>query len=73
MLSAYGAKRLVVAHTPSLKGIVAAEGGKLVRIDTGNSAYYGGAHSYLEIVGGEAVAHRKEGDGTWSRTVLPAP
>lgn len=73
VLGAYHANRLVVAHTPNLKGIVASEDGRLLRIDTGNSLAYGGAHSYLEIRGGETIAHRKGDDGTWQSSALPAP
>jgi hypothetical protein len=49
VLKAYGVKRIVVAHTPILSGITITHGGKLIRIDTGDSEYYGGAPSYLEI------------------------
>ena len=35
VLSAYGAKRMVVGHTPDLKGIEILYGGRLARIDTG--------------------------------------
>ncbi len=59
VLAAYHGNRLVVAHTPNPKGIVASEDGRLVRIDTGNSFVYGGVHSYLEITGDAAIAHRK--------------
>jgi len=31
--------------------------GKLIRIDTGISKYYGGALSYLEILGDQIVPH----------------
>jgi hypothetical protein len=57
VLAAAGAKRMVIAHTPLLSGIAILHGGRLVRIDTGNSAYYGGTPSYLEIVGDRLVAH----------------
>jgi len=57
VLAAYGAKRLVVAHTPSLKGIQINANGRLARIDTGNSRYYGGVLSWLEITGGQMVPH----------------
>jgi hypothetical protein len=57
VLAAYGAKRIVVGHTPNLKGIQLLYGGKLVTIDTGNSSYYGGPPSYLEIVGDRLVPH----------------
>lgn len=57
VLSAYDAKRLVVAHTPDLKGIGILAGNRLARIDTGNSRYYGGPLSWLEIVGDQMIAH----------------
>ena len=57
ILAAFGAKRLVVGHTPSLNGIDVGHGGKLVRIDTGNSRYYKGQPSWLEIVGGRVTPH----------------
>ncbi len=57
ILTAYGARRIVVGHTPSLAGIVIAHGGRLIRIDSGISAYYSGRRSYLEILDGEASAH----------------
>ena len=57
ILAAYGAKRIVVGHTPSLSGIKVDYDGRLVRIDAGNSRYYGGTPSYLEIVGDRVVPH----------------
>lgn len=57
VLAAYGARRIVIGHTPSLAGIVFAHDGRLVRIDSGISAYYSGRRSYLEIVDGAATAH----------------
>lgn len=56
-LTAYNAKRLVVGHTPNLKGIQITNNGRLARIDTGNSAYYGGTLSWLEITGGQMIPH----------------
>jgi hypothetical protein len=56
-LVAYGAQRMVIAHTPSLKGILISADGKLARIDTGNSRFYGGPLSWLEIVGDRMVPH----------------
>jgi hypothetical protein len=73
VLAAYGAKRLVIAHTPNLSGILAAEGGRLLRVDTGISGYYGGARSYLEIAGGTAIAHKQDAAGTWTTEELPQP
>lgn len=57
VLKAYGAERLVIAHTPSLKGIQFTAGGRLARIDTGNSRYYGGPLTWLEINGNQMVPH----------------
>lgn len=57
VLAAAGARRMVIGHTPSLKGIVIDRGGRLVRIDTGISRYYGGVLSYLEIFGDRLVPH----------------
>jgi Calcineurin-like phosphoesterase len=57
VLAAYGAKRLVIAHTPDLKGIEILYGGKLARIDTGISRYYGGPVTWLEILGQTMVPH----------------
>ncbi len=56
-LSAYGAKRMVIGHTPNLKGIVISPDNRLARIDTGNSRYYGGVPSWLEIVGDRMIPH----------------
>jgi hypothetical protein len=57
VLAAYGAQRLVIAHTPSLKGIQITNGGRLARIDTGNSRYYGGPLTWLEIIGDRMIPH----------------
>ena len=57
VLAASGAKRIVVGHTPSLKGIIVSNDGALVRIDTGMSRYYGGPLTYLEILGDRLVPH----------------
>jgi hypothetical protein len=57
VLAAYGAQRLVIAHTPILSGIAITNGGRLARIDTGISRYYGGALTWLEIVGDRMIPH----------------
>jgi len=57
VLKASGARRLVIAHTPSLKGIQISADGRLARIDTGISSYYGGPLSWLEIVGDRMSPH----------------
>ena len=60
VLAAYGAQRMVIGHTPDLKGIEILDGGRLARIDTGNSRYYGGPLSWLEITGGKMIPHTVE-------------
>ena len=57
VLSAYGADRLVVGHTPDPKGIQILYDGRLARIDTGISRAYGGTLSWLEIVGAKMIPH----------------
>lgn len=67
VLRSFNVKRIVVAHTPSLHGILSASSGHLWRADSGNSRAYGGTPSYLEIVGDRATAHRvaRPAGGTW--------
>jgi hypothetical protein len=57
LLSAFGAKRIVIGHTPILSGIALFDDGKLICIDTGISAVYGGTVSYLDIIDGTPVPH----------------
>jgi hypothetical protein len=57
VLAAYGAQRMVVAHTPAKAEIQILFNGKLARIDTGISRAYGGPLTWLEIVGDEMVPH----------------
>lgn len=54
-LKAFGARRLVIGHTPSPNGVVTDFGGKLVRIDTGISRAYGGVLAWIEIVGDRVI------------------
>ena len=49
-LNALSAKRMVVGHTPQPSGINSACEGRVWRIDTGLSRYYGGPMQVLEIV-----------------------
>lgn len=67
VLRPYGARRIVVGHTPNLSGIEISHGGRLVRIDTGISRHYGGKLSYLEIIGPRAIPHGVQ------RSPAPAP
>jgi 3',5'-cyclic AMP phosphodiesterase CpdA len=57
VLTSYGARRLVVAHTPSLDGIKIISNGRLARIDTGISRYFGGPLTWLQINGGSMIPH----------------
>lgn len=57
VLAAYGAQRLVIAHTPSLAGIQITGKGRLARIDTGISRFYGGPLTWLEILGDRMIPH----------------
>lgn len=63
VLAAYDARRIVVGHTTALGGIRILLGGRLIGIDTGISAHYGGPRSYLEIRGDTVVAHIIEEEG----------
>jgi hypothetical protein len=51
-LETLGAARMVVGHTPQLRGITSACDQRVWRIDTGMAAYYGGPTQVLEIRGG---------------------
>lgn len=57
VLETFGVARIVIGHTPSLGGIRAAYGGKVIQIDTGIADYYGGTQSFLEITDGALIAH----------------
>jgi hypothetical protein len=56
-LLGHGAKRMVIGHTPNIKGIGILFGGKLIQIDTGISRYYGGKLGWLEILGDRVIPH----------------
>jgi hypothetical protein len=55
VLGAYGARRIIVGHTPNLAGIQILHGGRLIRIDSGIARYYRGTPSYLEIIGDRLI------------------
>mmetsp|Transcript_27116 Transcript_27116/g.35550 ORF Transcript_27116/g.35550 Transcript_27116/m.35550 type:complete len:390 (-) Transcript_27116:663-1832(-) len=48
--------RMVVGHTPQKRGINSAARGKVWRVDTGTSAFYGGSAEVLEMNGNEVVS-----------------
>ena len=58
VLAAYGARRIIVGHTPDLGGIQVLYGGRLVAIDSGISSHYRGTPSYLEIIGDRLIPHK---------------
>ncbi|HEY6661480.1 MAG TPA: metallophosphoesterase [Sphingomicrobium sp.] len=57
VLAAYGARRIVVGHTPKLSGIAQRSGGRLIQVDTGISRFYGGPLTWLEIAGDRVTPH----------------
>jgi hypothetical protein len=57
VLAAYGAKRIVIGHTPVLSGIAVLYDQRLICIDTGITSVYGGKVSYLEILDGIPIPH----------------
>ena len=54
---------MIVGHTPNLAGIQILHGGRLIAIDTGIAAHYGGPRTWLEIDGGEAQGHVVSAEG----------
>ena len=67
VLRKHGARAIIVGHTPALKGIAISHGGRLVQIDTGISRHYGGAVSYLEIIGDRRIPRPVEGSAGGER------
>jgi hypothetical protein len=57
VLAATGTKRIVVGHTPSLRGVIISNEGRLVRADSGISRHYGGPLTWLEIAGTKVTTH----------------
>ena len=57
VLTASGARRIVIGHTPLVSGVAVTNGGRLVRIDSGISRAYGGVPGYVEIIGDRVIAH----------------
>lgn len=57
VLQRFGATHIIVGHTRSEKGIRVSRDGRLIQIDTGASAVYGGVPSFLRIENGQFFAH----------------
>lgn len=57
VLKAAAARRIVIGHTPLLRGVEVSQGGRLVRIDSGISRAYSGVPGYVEILGERVIAH----------------
>lgn len=71
------ADRMVVGHTPQMDGITSACNGKIWRVDTGMSAYFGGKVEVLRIVNDKIVSVINDSSGLLSAqlppSVSPAP
>lgn len=52
VLKAFGVRHMVVGHTVSADGVMSRAGGRLIRIDVGMSAHYGGPAACLVIENG---------------------
>jgi hypothetical protein len=57
VLKAYSVKRMIIGHTPNLAGIKVLDQGRVIVIDTGITASYGGSRSFLSIEGTAIFAH----------------
>jgi len=71
VVKAHGAKRMVIGHTVERRGVVARAAGRLIRIDVGMSAFYGGPAACLVIEKG--VLYEVRAGGTKRRLPLDAP
>jgi hypothetical protein len=61
VLNSFGAKRIVIGHTPTAGAVMPRFGGRVVMIDVGLSAAYGGRLACLVVEGGEFYSlHRGE-------------
>ena len=56
VLQHLGVERMVIAHTPLANIVLPRFGGKVLMVDVGMSAHYGGANAALELVGEKAYA-----------------
>ena len=57
VLNAFDVERIIVGHTPSVDGIKCNHDCRVIQIDTGMSAHYGGVISFIEFVDGDVFAN----------------
>ena len=57
ILASLGVGRMVIAHTPLINTVLPRFGGKVLMVDVGMSAHYGGANAALELIGDKAFAN----------------
>ena len=56
LLARFGAKRIVIAHTPRMKAVLPRLDARVVLVDVGLAAHYGGANAFLVIEGDDIYA-----------------
>lgn len=61
VLDRYQATHIIVGHTRNESGIKMSADGRLIQIDTGATAHYGGVPSFLRIEDGQIYAHTLNG------------
>lgn len=61
VLMTYEGTHIIVGHTRNETGIRVSAQGRLIQIDTGASAHYGGVPSYLRIENGRLFSHTLNG------------
>ena len=61
VLEIYNATHIIIGHTRNEDGIRVSANGRVIQIDTGASAHYGGKPSYLRIEDGDIYAHTLTG------------
>lgn len=57
ILGQFGVRRIIIGHTPSIEGIKCNHDCRVIQIDTGMSAHYGGVISFLEITRDGVFGH----------------
>lgn len=59
ILNRYGVERIVVGHTPLMRGVMPRFDGKVIVNDVGLSKHYGGGFAYLEIADDVVAIHHR--------------